>query len=125
VSQNLVTVSAQNEDEWDEIIPRISQALREFLQSGEPAVPTVEASQVRKEDEVVGRIKEILDDQIRPAVAMDGGDVVFVEYRDGIVYLRMQGACGGCPSATMTLKQGIEARLRHFIPEISSVEAIL
>ncbi len=125
ISQNLVTVTADTEDHWDELIPRISEALRGFLRSGEPAVPAGEQAHAAGEGEIVGRIKEILDDQIRPAVAMDGGDVVFVEYRDGVVYLRMQGACGGCPSATMTLKQGIEARLRHFIPEILAVEAVL
>ena len=70
------------------------------------------------------KIHEILDQQIRPAVAMDGGDVVFVEFVNGVVRLKMQGACGGCPSSTATLKHGIEARLRHFIPQVQSVEAI-
>ncbi len=125
VSQNLVTVTANADGLWEEMTPRVSEAIREFLRSGEPAVPGGHDGHAEGEGAIVGRIKEILDDQIRPAVAMDGGDVVFVDYREGVVYLKMQGACGGCPSSTMTLKQGIEARLRHFIPEISSVEAVL
>lgn len=125
VSQNLVTVTANESGDWELMIPALSEAIRDFLRSGEAAVPGGQEGHAEGEGEVVARIKTILDDQIRPAVAMDGGDVVFVEYTDGVVYLRMQGACGGCPSSTMTLKQGIEARLRHFIPEIQSVEAIL
>jgi len=125
VSQNLVTVTADDEQKWEAMIPQVSEAIRDFIRSGEAAVPGGQEGHAAGSGEVVDRIKEILDDQIRPAVAMDGGDVVFVEYKEGIVYLKMQGACGGCPSSTMTLKQGIEARLRHFIPEIRSVEAVL
>ena len=125
VSQNLVTVTADENGDWEKMVPSVSEAIREFLRTGEAAVPGGHEGHAEGQGEVVDHIKEILDQQIRPAVAGDGGDVVFVEYTDGIVYLKMQGACGGCPSATMTLKQGIEARLRHFIPEIQSVEAVL
>ncbi|MGI9371208.1 MAG: NifU family protein, partial [Hyphomicrobiales bacterium] len=69
-------------------------------------------------------IKELLDTRVRPAVAQDGGDITFYGYRDGIVHLRMQGACAGCPSSTATLKQGIENLLRHFIPEVSEVRPV-
>ena len=125
VSQNLVTVTLDDGEIWEELLPEVSGALREFIRSGDEAVEGGQDAHAQVEGETVTRIKEILDDQIRPAVAMDGGDVIFEDYRDGVVYLRMQGACGGCPSSTMTLKQGIEARLRHFIPEIVSVEAVL
>ena len=73
---------------------------------------------------MIERIQKVLD-EIRPALQADGGDVEFIDYSDGIVHVRMQGACGSCPMSVMTLKQGIEARLRHFIPEIRSVEAVL
>ncbi len=125
ISQNLVTVTADTHERWEGIIPLVSEALREFMRSGEAAVPPQEQARLEGKGEIVDRIKEILDDQIRPAVALDGGDVAFIDYRDGVVYLRMQGACDGCPSATLTLKQGIEARLRHFIPEVTAVEAVV
>jgi len=124
ISQNLVTVTANAQEHWERLLPEVSNAIREFIRSGEDAVEGGQDTHAQVEGEAVARIKEILDDQIRPAVAMDGGDVIFVDYKEGIVYLRMQGACGGCPSSTMTLKQGIEARLRHFIPEIVAVEAV-
>jgi Fe-S cluster biogenesis protein NfuA len=79
---------------------------------------------VRPEDEeVVSQIKELLDTRVRPAVSMDGGDIVFHGYEDGIVTLTMQGACAGCPSSTATLKMGIENMLRHYIPEVREVRA--
>ena len=74
--------------------------------------------------EIEGKIRQILDNEIRPAVAMDGGDITFEDYEDGIVYLHMQGSCSGCPSSTATLKAGIENMLRHYIPEVVEVRAI-
>ena len=69
-------------------------------------------------------LKELLDTRVRPAVAQDGGDIVFHEFRDGIVYLHMQGACSGCPSSTATLKMGIENLLKHYVPEVVEVQAV-
>jgi Fe-S cluster biogenesis protein NfuA len=77
-----------------------------------------------EEDEVVTQIKELLETRVRPAVAMDGGDIIFHDYEDGVVYLHMQGSCSGCPSSTATLKAGIENMLRHYIPEVVEVRAI-
>ena len=71
------------------------------------------------------QIKELLDTRVRPAVAQDGGDILFQGYEDGIVYLHMQGACSGCPSSTMTLKAGIENMMRHYIPEVVEVRAVM
>ena len=124
VCQNFVTVTAGPEDDWHELAPRVAVVLREFLASGQPIVEGELPGHGASDGVTERRIKEILDAQIRPAVAMDGGDVIFVDYRGGVVYLKMQGACGGCPSSTATLKAGIEARLRHSIPEIQSVEAV-
>ncbi|MEQ8345523.1 MAG: NifU family protein [Sneathiellaceae bacterium] len=74
--------------------------------------------------EIVSQIKELLETRVRPAVAQDGGDIVFRGYEEGIVYLHMQGACAGCPSSTATLKHGIENMLRHFVPEVSEVRPV-
>ena len=78
------------------------------------------------EDEggVVGQIKELIDTRVRPAVAQDGGDIIYKGFEDGVVYLHMQGACAGCPSSTMTLKHGIENMLRHYVPEVQEVRAV-
>ena len=75
------------------------------------------------DDEVVAQIKELLDTRVRPAVAQDGGDIVFQDFRDGVVYLHMQGSCSGCPSSTATLKMGIENLLKHYVPEVVEVQA--
>ena len=74
---------------------------------------------------VVIQIKELLDTRVRPAVAMDGGDIIFHGFEEGVVYLQMQGACQGCPSSTATLKMGVENLLRHYVPEVARVEAVL
>ena len=76
------------------------------------------------QDEVVSQIKELLETRVRPAVAQDGGDIIFHDYEDGVVYLHMQGSCSGCPSSTATLKAGIENMLRHYIPEVVEVRAV-
>jgi Fe-S cluster biogenesis protein NfuA len=123
--QNFVTVTTGDESQWSRLTPAITDALKEFLASGEDIVVEIDEEDAPSDaDEIVSRIKNILDTQIRPAVAMDGGDVVFESFEEGVVRLRMQGACGGCPSATMTLKQGIESRLRHFVPEVRGVQAV-
>ncbi|MEC8586613.1 MAG: NifU family protein, partial [Pseudomonadota bacterium] len=75
--------------------------------------------------EIIGAIKQLLDTRVRPAVAQDGGDIVFHGYRDGVVSLHMRGACAGCPSATATLKHGIENLLRHYIPSVTEVRAVM
>ena len=83
------------------------------------------ANAIHEDDsEVVVKIKELLDSKVRPAVAMDGGDIVFDKYDEGIVFLRMQGSCAGCPSSTATLKMGIENMLKHYIPEVREVRPV-
>jgi Fe-S cluster biogenesis protein NfuA len=91
---------------------------------GVPLGPGFAEATAGHEDAVVERIRRILDEEIRPAVAMDGGDIVFAGFRDGIVELYLQGSCHGCPSSTLTLKMGIEQRLREEIPEVQGVEAV-
>ena len=85
---------------------------------------SAEAEETGEDSEIVVQIKELLDTRVRPAVAQDGGDIMFRGFERGVVYLHMQGACSGCPSSTMTLKMGIENMLRHYIPEVTEVRAI-
>ena len=122
--QNFVTVTADRDDQWTTLSPTIVDVLREHLMADEPILTGEVDDHGGEQGEVETKVKEILDKQIRPAVAMDGGDIMFVGFQNGVVQLKMQGACGGCPSSTATLRQGIEARLRHFIPQVQSVEAV-
>jgi Fe-S cluster biogenesis protein NfuA len=101
----------------------------EHFVAGRPVIEGADAAapdeDVAPEDmEIVAQIKELIDTRVRPAVASDGGDIVFRGYRDGIVRLHMQGACSGCPSSSATLKHGIENMLRHYVPEVQSVEQV-
>jgi Fe-S cluster biogenesis protein NfuA len=126
ISGNFVTVTKAADTAWETAIPPIKKAISAFLDSGQPAILGLEeASEVAEdEDETIQRIKQLLDDNIRPAVAMDGGDVIFDSFTDGVVRLKMQGACSGCPSSTMTLKMGIEGLLTRMVPGVTAVESI-
>lgn len=121
----------KSEGEWQHLKPALLGAIMEHYMSGAPAVTNeTEAGSesdggANSEDsEIVVTIKELLDTRVRPAVAQDGGDIVFHGYDDGIVYLHMRGACAGCPSSTATLRHGIENLLRHFVPEVTEVRAV-
>jgi Fe-S cluster biogenesis protein NfuA len=122
---NFITVTKREECEWPDLAQDIVDAIKDFVASGEPAVgPGFQAPERAPEGEVVERIRAILENEVRPAIAMDGGDVVFAGYRDGVVELILQGSCAGCPSATATLRFGIEARLKEEIPEITEVVSV-
>ncbi len=127
---DFVTVTKNDQTEWDHVKPAILGAIMEHFQSGAPAVEGEggaggHADHDGGEDaEIVGQIKELLDTRVRPAVAQDGGDITFHGFDRGIVYLHMQGACAGCPSSTVTLKMGIENLLRHYIPEVIEVRPV-
>ena len=118
--------------EWNHIKPAILGVIMEHFLSGKPviadgtlAVDTEEGEFFETEDtETVEVIKELLATRVRPAVAMDGGDITFKGFKEGTVYLHMQGACSGCPSSTATLKSGIENLLRHFVPGVESVQQV-
>ena len=125
---DFVTVTKADTHDWSEIRPLVLSAIVDHFVSGRPVVEG-EASDaledVSPEDsEIVAQIKELLDTRVRPAVASDGGDIVFRGYRDGVVRLHMQGACSGCPSSRATLKHGVENMLRHYVPEVQSVEQV-
>ena len=108
--------------------PSVLGAIMEHFTSGEPVineiVGSVHASVEGDNEDIVSQIVELLDTRVRPAVAMDGGDIVFHGFEEGVVYLHMQGACSGCPSSTVTLKMGIENLLRHYVPEVQEVQAV-
>ncbi len=125
VAANFITVTKRSEIEWPDLAQPLVDSIREFVEAGEePLGPDYQPLQQGPSGDVVERIQQILDEEIRPAVAMDGGDIIFAGYRDGVVELYMQGACQGCPSSTLTLKMGIEQRLREAVPEVQAVEAI-
>lgn len=124
-ASNFATVTKRPDIEWTEIAQPIVDAIKACVESGESAIgEAFEPPDPAAEGEVVTRIRSILDREIRPAVARDGGDIVFAGFRDGVVEVYMQGACSGCPSSTATLKQGIEARLREEFPEVEGVVAL-
>ena len=107
--------------------PLILGAIMEHFQSGRPVIEADAAETTvadGDDDEVVVQIRELIDTRVRPAVAQDGGDIVYKGFEDGIVYLHMQGACAGCPSSTATLKHGIENMLRYYVPEVQEVRAV-
>jgi Fe-S cluster biogenesis protein NfuA len=125
LGSNFVTVTKREDVEWTDIAQPIVDAIEACLRDGGTALgPAFEAGEHGGDTEVVARIRRILEEEVRPAVAMDGGDVVFADFEDGIVRLYMQGSCSGCPSSTATLKYGIEARLREAVPEVQGVVAL-
>jgi len=125
---DFVTVTKSDSVDWDHIKPALLGAIMEHFTSGDPVMRTAagpaHAAGDGQNDEVVSQIVELLDTRVRPAVAMDGGDIVFHGFEEGVVFLTMQGACAGCPSSTATLKMGIENLLRHYIPEVEEVQAV-
>lgn len=125
---DFVTVTKAPDVDWQVLKPAVLGAIMEHFTSGDPvireAVGPAHASGDGDNEEIVSQIVELLDTRVRPAVAMDGGDIVFHGFEDGVVYLHMQGSCSGCPSSTVTLKMGIENLLRHYVPEVQEVQAV-
>jgi Fe-S cluster biogenesis protein NfuA len=126
LGSDFISVTKDGAPDWFQLKPQILAAIMEHYTSGQPIVlaqaAPIEAATA--DDEVVSAIKELIETRVRPAVAQDGGDIVFEHFADGIVYLQMHGACSGCPSSTATLKAGIENMLRHYIPEVIEVRAL-
>lgn len=125
---DFITVTKNDLADWQSLRPQVLGAIMEHFVAGRPVIEGEGAAadeDVLPEDrEIVDQIKELLDTRVRPAVAGDGGDIVFRGYREGVVRLHMQGACSGCPSSSATLKHGIENMLRHYVPEVVSVEQV-
>jgi Fe-S cluster biogenesis protein NfuA len=126
--RDFITVTAPDAD-WAELKTEILAGIMDHFTSGQPVIDPAAAAGATaqgegEDDEIATQIKELLDTRVRPAVAQDGGDIVYHGFKDGVVYLHMQGSCAGCPSSVLTLKHGIENLLRHYVPEVTEVQQI-
>jgi len=123
LSDDFLSVNKNPEKEWEDIKHIIISLINEYYSSGKKYVyeDSVEKKNENNLDEIEKKIIKILETKIRPAVAKDGGDIKFKEFKDGKVKVELQGSCSGCPSSTMTLKQGVENLLKHYIPEVNEV----
>ncbi|BBE32991.1 NifU family protein [Sphingosinicella microcystinivorans] len=120
---------AEGGSDWRELKPQVLGIIVDHFASGAPLLNETAAAEDAIEDDsetadIVAQIKDLLETRIRPAVANDGGDIIYKGFREGIVYLQMQGACAGCPSSTATLKNGIENLLKYYVPEVTDVRAV-
>ncbi|MGF1639978.1 MAG: NifU family protein [Rhodospirillales bacterium] len=125
LGSDFITVTKMPTRDWEVMKPLILSAIMDHFTSGVPVLAGDAALEDEgEENAVVAQIKELLETRVRPAVAQDGGDIVFQGFEDGIVYLHMQGSCSGCPSSTATLKHGIENMLRYYVPEVREVRSV-
>lgn len=133
IASNFITLSKTIDTaDWQDVIPTIKQFLKEYLENGGVVVNEEEVANTKQEasntvcaddDDIVKRVKELLENYVKPAVEMDGGAIQFRSYRDGTVNLMLQGSCSGCPSSMITLKAGIEGMMKRMIPEVKEVIA--
>lgn len=133
IASNFVTLSKTPDTDWNEVIPSIREFLKEYLQEGKEIINEEELAKVQQNEasvsggddsDVVVRIKELLENYVKPAVEMDGGAIGFRSFKDGVVSLSLQGSCSGCPSSMITLKSGIEGMMKRMIPEVKEVVAV-
>ena len=125
LSKDFISVNKYDEISWDEIKHIVISLINDFYASGKEFVINKDLNETTKNlNEIEKKIVQILEQKIRPAVAKDGGDIKFKEFKDGIVKVQLQGSCSGCPSSTMTLKQGVQNLLCHYLPEVKEVIAI-
>ncbi len=125
LGKDFISVNKYDHISWEEIKHIVISLINDFYSNGNDYVINKSLKEENKDySEIENKIIKILDDKIRPAVAKDGGDIKFKEFKNGIVRVQLQGSCSGCPSSTMTLKQGVQNLLCHYIPEVQKVEAI-
>ncbi len=125
LGQDFLSVNKSDQTKWDEIKHIVISFINDFYSDGKEFVIDENIKKEESElDEIERKIVKILDQKIRPAVARDGGDIKFKEFKDGVVKVQLQGSCSGCPSSTMTLKQGVQNLLCHYLPEVKEVIAI-
>ena len=125
LGKDFISINKYDDTSWDEIKHIVISLINDFYSSGKKCV--VENTPIENNEnlkDVEKKIVKILNEKIRPAVAKDGGDIKFKEFKDGIVKVQLQGSCSGCPSSTMTLKQGVQNLLCHYLPEVKKVEAL-
>jgi len=127
LGSDFITVTKTESGSWETLKPAILTTIMDHFVAGKPVMLSVEQSAGGHESdsEIVKKIRELIETRVRPAVAQDGGDIIFRGFEDGIVQLELHGSCSGCPSSTITLKNGIENMLKHYIPEIVAVEAVV
>lgn len=126
IGQGFVSITKKSEQNWDLIKSSILITLMDYLLSPKLIIsnPSSNVANNDEDSEIVRQIKELIETKVRPAVAEDGGDIIFNRFEDGTVFLELHGACSGCPSSTVTLKDGIENMLKYYIPEIQAVESV-
>ena len=126
LSKDFISINKYDDTSWDEIKHIVISLINDFYSSGKECVIENSLVDESKKDllEIEKKIIKILDQKIRPAVAKDGGDIKFKDFKDGIVEVQLQGSCSGCPGSTMTLKQGVQNLLCHYIPEVKEVRAV-
>jgi Fe-S cluster biogenesis protein NfuA len=133
--RDFISVTAAPGVSWTDLDPLVLETLLDHFVSGAPLFTPGSAAGIDvagdtdfdedpADSDIIEQIKELIETRVRPAVAQDGGDIAYKGYRDGHLYLSMHGACAGCPSSTVTLKRGIESLIRHYVPEVESVEAV-
>ena len=125
LGEDFISINKHSDFSWDEIKHIVISLINDFYSNGKSCVIENSSKEDKENfEEIEKKIIKILDQKIRPAVAKDGGDIKFKEFKNGIVKVQLQGSCSGCPSSTMTLKQGVQNLLCHYIPEVKEVEAI-
>ena len=128
LASDFITVSKANDKGWQTLKPMVLGAIMDHFTSGAAVVDSDEADADESNDEgteeIVTQIKELIETRVRPAVAQDGGDIIYKGFKSGTVYLQLRGSCAGCPSSTATLKMGIENMIKHYVPEVTQVEAV-
>ncbi len=128
LGSDFVTVTKGGDRNWQTMKPMVLGAIMDHFTSGAAVLEGEQAAEEEigsdADDEIVNTIRELIDTRVRPAVAQDGGDIIYKGFRNGTVYLHMRGSCAGCPSSTATLKMGIENMLKHYVPEVTQVEAV-
>jgi Fe-S cluster biogenesis protein NfuA len=133
--RDFISVTAAPGVSWSDLEPLVVETLLDHFVTGAPLFAPGTAAGIHISDDpafeenpedsdIIEQIKDLIETRVRPAVAQDGGDIVYKGYKDGRLYLSMHGACSGCPSSTVTLKRGIESLIRHYVPEVETVEAI-
>ena len=133
--RDFISVTAAPGVSWSDLEPLVLETLLDHFVTGSPLFARGTAAGIQVADDtdfeedpadadIIDQIKELIETRVRPAVAQDGGDIAYKGYKDGRLYLTMHGACSGCPSSTVTLKRGIESLIRHYVPEVESVEAV-
>ena len=121
LDKNFISIKKNKDSSWDDIVQDILEVLNKRISENFNALSFKEESEFK--DDISKRIEEVLNDKIRPAVAMDGGDIRLKSFKDGVAEVILKGACAGCPSSTVTLKHGVERMIKHYVPEVTSVEA--